>query len=69
MQGLVVGVGANGVGNVVTIALRFANLAKVFLFVEYVVLGACNDTCTLDALDRRCDQSTSQIWIRAKPFL
>ncbi len=69
MHGLVVEVGANGGRNVVPIAPRFTNLAKVFLFVEDVVLGACNDTCTLNALNRRCDQSTSQIWIGAKPFL
>ena len=59
MHGLVVEVGAKGGGDVVTIALRFTNLAKVFLFVDYVVLGACNDTSTLNALNRRCNQSTS----------
>ena len=69
MHGLVVNVRAESGSDVVSIAGRFPLLAEVFLLVHDKVFGTCHYTLALDAFNRGCNQSSSQIWIGTKSFL
>lgn len=69
MHCFIVNVGAEGACDVPAIALRFPHLTEMLLFVGDVMLCARNDALALNTLDRGSDESTSQVWIRAKAFL
>lgn len=69
MHGLVVNVGAEGLGDVEAVALCFAGDTEMFLLITDKVFGTSNHPRALDTLDGGCDESTSQVRIGAKSLL